>query len=239
MEFSTIVLLIAAVIPAVFFVLYIDMMDNQKPEPWHVLLLSVLVGAAASLTVTKSGLPFLPERVPIVESHSLSESLNIGFIGLAIPVEIAKWIALFIFLSLNKHYDEYLDGIVYSVSLSMGFAWLWSVWFMTSGIDASPFELMEKCIFIFFILIPIHLGAGSVMGFFFALARGRNKFRNYTLALLLPILISGLLYSLFFMLSNLWAYYIIAGILLPVISIISLFQVFRLLKMDGIKYKLR
>lgn len=122
MEPTTIILLIAAVIPAVFFILYIDMIDKQKPEPWQMLFLAALLGALTAFAVTKSGLPFLPVELPVTEGHSLPESLSIGFLRLAIPAEAAKWITLFIFLSINKDYDEYLDGVVYAVSLSMGFA---------------------------------------------------------------------------------------------------------------------
>lgn len=228
--------MIAAVIPAIFFILYIDMIDKQKPEPWQMLFLSALLGAMTAFAVTKSGLPFLPVELPVTEGHSLPESLSIGFLGLAIPAEAAKWIMLFMFLFANKDYDEYLDGVVYAVSLSMGFVWIWSVWFMTNAIDASSFELVEKCIYIIVILVPIHLASSTIMGYFFAFAKRKYKFRNYTLSLLLPILLNGLLFSVFFMLGNHWAFYLIAGILLPILSLVSYSQIFKLLKMDGVKY---
>lgn len=237
MEPTTIILLIAAVIPAIFFILYIDMIDKQKPEPWQMLFLSALLGALTAFAVTKSGLPFLPAELPVTEGHSLPESLSIGFLGLAIPAEAAKWIMLFIFLSANKDYDEYLDGVVYAISLSMGFVWIWSVWFMTNAIDASSFELVEKCIYIIVILVPIHLASGTIMGFFFALARKKYKFRNYALALLLPISANGLLCSVFLMLGNHWAFYLVAGVLLPILSFVSYSYIFKLLKMDGVKYE--
>ena len=236
MEPTTIILLIAAVFPAVFFILYIDMIDKQKPEPWQMLFLAAFLGALTAFAVTKSGLPFLPVELPVTEGHSLPESLSIGFLRLAIPAEAAKWITLFIFLSINKDYDEYLDGVVYAVSLSMGFAWIWSVWFMTDAIDASSFELVEKCIYIILILVPIHLASGTIMGFFIALAKRKYKFRNYTLSLLLPILVNGFLCSVFLILGNHWAFYLIAGILLPILSLVSYSQIFKLLKMDGVKY---
>ncbi|MBR6170316.1 MAG: PrsW family intramembrane metalloprotease [Bacteroidaceae bacterium] len=232
MELTTIILLIAAVFPAVFFILYIDMIDSKKPEPWQMLLLAALVGAAMAFAVTKSGLPYLPEKFQITEHHSLLKCLTIGFLGVAIPAEIAKWCSLIIFSAMNKHYDEFLDGIVYSVCLAMGFVWIWSVWFMTEAIDASSFEMMEKCIYIIVILVPIHLASSTIMGYFFALAKCGNKFRNCVLALLLPTLITGVLCTLFFKLGNNWAFYIIAGVLLPILSLISYSQIFGLKKMD-------
>ena len=38
------------------------------------------------------------------------------------------------------------------------------------------------------------------------------------------------------MLGNHWAFYLIAGILLPILSLVSYSQIFKLLKMDGVKY---
>ena len=235
MEPTTIILFIAAAFPAIFFILYIDMIDKKKPEPWQMLLLTALVGAVLAFAITKSGLSFIPKGLPVTEGHSIPESFVIGFLGLAIPAEVAKWIALLVSSSINKHYDEFLDGVVYSVSLAMGFVWIWSVWFMTDAIDASSFELVEKCIYIILILVPIHLSSSTVMGYFFALTKVKNKFKNYTLSLLLPILITGGLCSLFFMLGNQWAFYIVAGIMLPVLSVVSYSQIFRLLKMDDDK----
>ena len=158
--------------------------------------------------------------------------MTIGFLGVAIPAEIAKWGSLIIFSAMNKHYDEFLDGIVYSVCLAMGFAWIWSVWFMTEAVDTSSFEIVEKCIYIIVILVPIHLASSTIMGYFFALAKCGNKFRNCVLALLLPTLITGVLCTLFFILGDNWEFYIIAGVLLPILSLISYSQIFGLKKMD-------
>ena len=235
MELTSIILCLAAIIPAAFYILYVDMFDSHKPEPRRLLFVAAFVGAVVALAVTYSGLFVFPEGLQIKETHPLMESLSIGFLKLAIPIEVLKFVALFIFLSLNKYYDEYLDGMVYSVSLAMGFAGVWDVWFITSGLDTASFEIIEKCIFIILVLIPIHLAASSMMGYFFALTRNKHKTWILVLALLLPIVISGLSFSLLFLLGNHVAYYIIIGILFTILSMIFYTQVFKLLKKDGIK----
>lgn len=235
MEQTTLILFIAAFIPAVFYVLYIEMVDSHKPEPRKMLIAAVAIGVLAALAITKLNLPLVPEGVLIRETHPLTDSFSIGFLGLAIPAEVAKWLALFIFLSLNKFYDEYLDGMIYSVCLAMGFAGIWSIWFMTDCIDSTSFEMTEKCIFIILILVPIHLAAGSMMGYFFAQAKGIHKIKNYVMALLVPILINGSLCSLFFMLGGHESYYVIVGILFTILSMIFFTMLYRLLKKDGIK----
>lgn len=232
MEPTTFILILAAIIPAVFYILYIVMIDSHKPEPRSMLIAAALVGAAVAFALIKLGAALLPEGLQITTGLPLMESIAIGVLKLAIPVEVAKWVALFIFLALNKYYDEYLDGMVYSVCLAMGFAGVWNVWFMTNAIDATSLEMVEICVFIIFILVPIHLAASSMMGYFFALARNRHKIRNYVLAFLLPMLISGSLFSLLFLLGGHGAYYFIIGIVYSILSMIFHSQLFRLIKKD-------
>ena len=85
MEQTTLILFIAAFIPAVFYVLYIKMVDNHKPEPRTMLIASAVIGAVVALAITKLKLPMVPEGVIIKETHSLTESFSARFIGLAIP----------------------------------------------------------------------------------------------------------------------------------------------------------
>lgn len=234
MDSTTFILIGTAVISAVFYMLYVIIKDSHKPEPWQMLIVSAVVGVVAALAVclTSWGMPI--KGLQVMEAHSMTDSLSIGFLGLAIPAEVVKWIALFIFLSLNKYYDEFLDGMVYAVCLAMGFAGVWSIWFMMNCGDVSSLEIVVQCLFIILILVPIHLAASSQMGYFFALARRRQKIRNLILALLLPILINGLLCSLFLALGNHGAYYFILGFLYPILSMAFHTQLFRLLKMDMI-----
>lgn len=232
MDSTIFILTGTAVISAIFYMFYVIMKDSLKPEPWPMLIAAAVVGIVAALAVCLTGWGRPIEGLQVLEAHSLTESLFIGFLGLAIPAEVVKWIALFIFLSLNKYYDEYLDGMVYAVCLAMGFAGVWSIWFMTSSSDLSSLAMVVQCLFIIFILVPIHLAASSQMGYFFALARRRHKIRNLLLALLLPILINGLLCTLLLALGNRGAYYFILGILYPILSMAFHTQLFRLLKMD-------
>ena len=232
MDSTTFILTGTAVISAVFYMLYVIIKDSYKPEPWQMLIVSAVVGAVAALAVclTDWGMPV--EGLRVMEPHSMTDSLSIGFIGLAIPMEVVKWFALFIFLSLNKYFDEYLDGMVYAVCLAMGFAGVWSIWFMMNCSDTVSMEVVVQCLFIILILVPIHLAASSQMGYFFALARRRHKIRNLILALLLPILINGLLCTFLLALGNRGTYYFILGFLYPILSMAFHTQLFRLLKMD-------
>ena len=77
------------------------------------------------------------------------DSVNIAFFGAAIPEEIAKLFILWLVLRNNKFFDEKMDGIVYAVCVSLGFAalenimylFLHSESFITVGISRAFFAV--------------------------------------------------------------------------------------------------
>lgn len=234
METVTIILLVlAAFLPAAFYIFYIIAFDSHKPEPPKVLLLSALLGGLAALAVW-FGVPVSPETVQLEVAHSWKESLETGFLQLAIPAEVAKWMLLCIFFSLNKFYDEYIDGIVYSVCLAMGYAGAWGAWFLSDLFSSSYPVSAETVLVLAFLLIPLHLIAATVMGYFLALARKNRKVINHLLALFVPIVISSLIYSMTLMIGNHWECYLIMDVLLVILGMVFYTQIFKLLEMYGI-----
>ena len=128
---------------------------------------------------------------------------------------------------------EDVDGIVYSTCLAMGFAGVWGVWFCSDVIRPLLPSLMEQAIFLFLILVPIHLASGTMMGYFFGLARDKKyKLLNSLKALFLAILVDGLLCSLVFFIGNSWTYYFILGILFSILSMVFYTQIYHLLEKD-------
>ena len=103
MDTTSLILFVAAFVPAAFYMLYIIAFDDDKPEPPLALLMGALVGIGAAFAV-KYVWPSAGTQVGTTPSWQ--EGITTGFLGLAVPAEIVKWIALFIFLSLNKYYDE-------------------------------------------------------------------------------------------------------------------------------------
>mgnify|MGYP006391493201 CR=1 FL=1 len=56
------------------------------------------------------------------EVTSILGSVSTAFFGAAIPEEIAKFFMLWLLLRKNPYFDEKMDGIVYAVCVSLGFA---------------------------------------------------------------------------------------------------------------------
>ena len=167
--------------PAIFYMLYIIAFDHRKPEPPRALLISALLGIVVAMPVVLS---IDASVVHIEEGLSFTQSFILGFFKLALPSEVAKWLVLCVFLSLNRFYDEYIDGIVYSVCLAMGYAGIFGAWFLSGYLDESSATLLEMSAIMIFVLVPIHFISGTITGYYLGLARKRHKILNHVFALI-------------------------------------------------------
>ena len=96
----------------------------------------------------------------------------------------------------NPYFDEKMDGIVYAVCISLGFAafenvsylFVYSEDFLSVGIVRAIFS------------VPGHFCFGVLMGYYYSLAKfyPRSPKRNKTLVLLAPIVVHGLFDSILF-----------------------------------------
>ena len=227
-----VLLALIAFCPAIFYMLYIIAFDHRKPEPFKALVISALLGIVVAMPFVLS---LDASVVRIEEGCSFMESFIVGFFKLALPSEVAKWLVLCVFLSLNRFYDEYIDGIVYSVCLAMGYAGIFGVWFLYGFLDESFATLLEMSAIMIFVLVPIHFISGTIMGYYLGLARKRRKIQNHVFALFLPILINGMLSSIVTMIGNHWEYYFILAVILTVLAMVVYTQIFHLLELDGVK----
>ena len=232
-----VLLAIIAFCPAIFYMLYIVAFDHFKPEPPKALLISALFGIIGALFVICMDMQIQLSVVNLKDAHSFEDSFFIGFVKVSLPSEIAKWLLLCVFLSLNKFYDEYIDGIVYSVCLAMGYVGFFGGCLLYSYMGGELATLLEMSAITVFVIIPIHFITGTVMGYYMALARKRRKIQNHALALFLPILINGLLSSLVVMIGCHWEYYFITGVIFTVLAMVVYTQIFHLLDLDGVMKK--
>ena len=218
-----------AVCPAIFYMLYIIAFDHRKPEPPKALLLSALLGIVVAMPVVLS---MDASVVRIEEGLSFTQSFILGFFKLALPSEVAKWLVLCVFLSLNRFYDEYIDGIVYSVCLAMGYAGIFGAWFLSGYLDESFATLLEMSAIMIFVLVPIHFISGTIMGYYLGLARKRRKILNHVFALILPIITNGVLSSVVLMIGRHWEYYFVVGVVLTILAMVVYSYIYHLLELD-------
>lgn len=224
-----VLLALIAFCPAIFYMLYIIAFDHRKPEPFKALVISALLGIVVAMPVV---LILDASVVRIEEGRSFMESFIVGFFKLALISEVAKWLVLCVFLSLNRFYDEYIDGIVYSVCLAMGYAGIFGVWFLSSYLDGSFATLLEMSAIMIFVLVPIHFISGTIMGYYLGLARKCRKIQNHVFALFFSILTDGILCSIVLMIGRHWEYYFAVGVIFTILAMVVYSHIYHLLELD-------
>ena len=155
-------------------------------------VLSVLVSFCMSIPLGVIGL------YPI-EATSILGSICTAFFGAAIPEEIAKFIMLWLLLRKNPYFDEKMDGIVYAVCVSLGFAALENIMYLYTNADSYLSVGIARAIF----SVPGHFCFGILMGYYYSLAKFYPKTpkKNKALILVAPIIVHGLYDSILFIIN--------------------------------------
>jgi len=120
-------------------------------------------------------------------SHFLS-SFYTAFFNASFPEELAKWIILHLIVRKSLHFNQYYDGIIYAVFVSMGFALLENILYvMKGGFDVAIIRAI--------LAVPGHMLDAILMGYFYSLAKFEKtelKNRYLLLSLLAPVLAHGI-----------------------------------------------
>ena len=176
-------LLVIALAPVVIILLYVYVKDKYDKEPMPLLLKSLLLGALISIPVV-----FVEGFLSKLwyGDFTITQAGYSAFVVAGLTEEFFKFIVLYWLIWKNKEFDEKYDGIVYAVFISLGFAAVENVLYVTEY-GASTGYLRA------FTAVPAHAFFGVVMGFYFALARfiPGKKSVNLFKALLIPILLHG------------------------------------------------
>lgn len=177
--------LIAALLPAAILVFYIYKADRLKPEPWSQLRRAIGFGVLSALASTLVSTPL--EHLGFFTQHTddAISAFKLAFWGAAVPEELAKLVMLYLAIRKNPHFDERMDGIVYAVCVSMGFAAIENVMYVTKAGD----NWMAVSTLRALLSVPAHYYFGVLMGYFFALFwfDHKNKLKNLAWALGLPV----------------------------------------------------
>jgi len=215
MEPINLYVLLTTLMPIVAYLIYIYVRDEYKKEPLLVLFIAVMLGIFSAYTFILGG--FIDKDIiEGIFNKKWYECWSTGFLSCAIPGEVAKFIALSIFLLFNKYYDEYVDAVVYSVCIALGFIGIMNGWYLYHNEDNQLVQGLLSA----FVLIPAHFTIGTVMGYFFALAKLRHRAYFYLLALVAAIIVDGCFSSLLLWIDYQASLYVIAIVILVILSVI-------------------
>lgn len=189
------ILLFLAVIPVIVICTYIYLKDRNK-EPWSLLIKLFVLGISSCFLVLMiSGVLF--EIFPFMNKDTaymtFFEVMAYAFIGVAFIEELCKWLMVYIGSYTNKAYDELYDGIVYSVYVSLGFAFLENLLYVFKN------QSIVVGISRGLLAVPGHACDAVFMGYYLSLAKvyasqGNKALekKNLVLSVLVPTILHGI-----------------------------------------------
>ena len=120
------------------------------------------------------------------------KDLTHSFLGPAWTEEILKFLVLYAIVLRRSEFNEPMDGIVYGVVVSLGFATYENydyVFRLAETWDIAPSQL---AIWRSYSAVPMHGLNGCIMGFYFGMYAFTAKKKYLLLSLMLPYLFHGM-----------------------------------------------
>ena len=204
---SILILLVAALLPAIFLWYYIWKQDPQ-PEPTSWLVKAILYGVGIIIPVflTESiiQLCLFGEEGPT----SLFGTTIEAFVVAALPEEGFKLLVLWLILRKNPYFDEHFDGIIYAVCVGLGFATIENIGFVfqeENGLSVA----FNRALF----AVPGHYAFAVIMGYYYSLYHFvDHSHRTAAYILFVPVVAHGTYDAI-----------ILGGIVNPYVGCISTF----------------
>lgn len=183
------VLLSVAILPAVLLWIYIWQKDPKK-EPTRLLMKAVAYGigvlfVVGGIEVVINSLLFGEDGEPT----SLFGTTAKAFLVAAIPEEAFKLLALWLVLRKNPYFDEHFDGIVYAVSIGLGFAAIENIAYVVGGEENWVLIAVSRAL----LAVPGHYAFAILMGYFYSVYHFSDKSsKNRLMVILAPVLAHGI-----------------------------------------------
>lgn len=185
---SILILLAAALLPAIFLLYYIWKQDPQ-PEPTIRLVKAALYGVVicipvAILEIAIEQILFGGEKPTTLIGTTIQ-----AFFVAALPEESFKLLALWLVLRKNPFFDEHFDGIVYAVCVGLGFAAIENVFYVMGEEENWVGVAIARA----FLAVPGHYAFAVLMGYYYSLYHFVDRSpRTAACVLLVPVLAHGI-----------------------------------------------
>ena len=160
-------LLLAAVLPAVFLLSRVYKMDTIEKEPWPILRKLLIFGALSGIPAALVESLLTGVLLGALTEGTVLYNLVAGFVVAALVEESFKFFFLYKFTFKSPDFNYRFDGVVYAVFVSMGFAILENVLYVfQGGLGVAVSRAL--------LALPLHAACGVYMG----IAYGQQKVRS-------------------------------------------------------------
>jgi len=117
------VILTIAFAPGIFWVWLISRWDKFHPEPRSLIIRTFILGLAVAVPVAVIEVFLYPEFNGTAQGPmSLMLAAYLSFIVAGFPEELGKFLVVRLSMYRSQHFDEPIDGLVYSSTAALGFA---------------------------------------------------------------------------------------------------------------------
>lgn len=208
----------AATAPVAIGLFYIYIRDKYEKEPWQILLWGLLFGVYATFVIYGVGL-WVESKFPLTDLPFAA-----AFLQAALVEESMKLLFLLALLARNPHYNEPFDAIVYAVFISLGFAWIENIVYVTHPLWGGMGTALARAV----LSVPGHGLFGVQMGYWLAEAKFAERKNGWFLGFLVPYLYHG--WYNYLLLAEIPAANVFLALLMGVLIITSLRYMAELLK---------
>lgn len=206
-----------AIIPALLLVVYFYRRDHLKPEPRELILKIFFLGILSTIPIIILELT-LALFDDVFSFHPLAGYAFRAFIIAALCEEGFKFIIVKQFAYNRVEFDEVMDGIVYTIVASLGFAVVENMLYVIrTGIVVALLRAVTA--------VPLHALASGLMGYYLGVAKfitdKTSERKLFIKGLGLAILVHGL-YNFFLFSVEFFGGWIALGII-PVLLLSGIF----------------
>ena len=185
------------ILPVILILVFVNSKDKTK-EPISLLIKLFSLGIISCFLTL--GVSFILEKNIPFMNHELRTEKYIytflyAFVGVALIEELFKWIMVYFAGYKNKKFDELYDIIIYSVFVSLGFAFIENIiYVLTSGSSELSVAVIRAIS-----AVPGHACDAIFMGYYLCLAKQfyikkdmKQEKNNMYLSILVPTLLHGI-----------------------------------------------
>lgn len=201
-------LLLVSLVPGLLWVWFFYRQDRYDKEPKRIILLTFAAGMVAVIPAALYELPFrhlfTPQTQPVVQ-------LLVAVLVVGLGEEGAKLLATYWSAFRRSAFNEPVDGIIYAVTASLGFAALENLLYtITFGLNVAPMRAIVTSM--------AHASFGGVAGLYLGLAKFRDDVG--IIQVLQGLGIAALLHGVY-------DYIIIAQLVHPLVSLAIIYVTYR------------
>lgn len=226
---QSIITILLIIINILLIMIYIYERDKIEKEPIILIVLMIIMGVI-SVYLSREAWNIITEKIPEIKEEVVNKNwyarILICYGQIAFIEESIKYIILNLMIYRNKNYNYMYDGIIYSTSISLGFA-------LMEGIEYGIGNGIILSLIRSILTIPMHASYGIIMGYYISKGKkekeSRSMYYRY-MALIAPIVIHGTSDYMLSILTN--KYQIIYIIYSVMIYIFALKKVNELARFD-------